>query len=90
MYDDYRPFDLHKEFDEESYIHDFRHAAALERALASNATSQEEKDIYTYVTNKDKKYHLDWKNVQGPGSYDNDTPVYYRDMPVFPVQQNKT
>jgi len=22
---------------------------------------------------------LDWKNVEGPGTYDNDTPVYYRD-----------
>ena len=79
VYDDYKPFVIKKDFDEEPFIHQFRHASALDRALNSNATSPQEKAIYEYLREKDKTFNLDWKNVEGPGTYDNDTPVYYRD-----------
>lgn len=88
VYDDYKPFEIKKDFDDEPFIHQFRHAAALERALTTNATSPQEKLIYNYLKEKDKTFNLDWKNVEGPGTYDNDTPVYYRDQ-IF-EQRNKT
>ena len=64
--------------DEEKYIHQFRHAAALEKAL-QNATFEEKEQLATEMEGG-KQYHGDWNNIDGPD--DSETPLYYRTEPI--------
>lgn len=39
VYERYKPFKLDIENDEDKFVHDYRHAVALDKALNSNVTS---------------------------------------------------
>ena len=61
-------------FDEDPYIHKFRHANALEKALKT-ATDDEKEQLTTELEGQ-KEYQGDWNHIEGPD--DSDTPIYYR------------
>ena len=66
--------DIVFKYDEEPFVHQFRHANALEKAL-KNATDEEKEQLSTELEGQ-KEYHGDWNHIDGPD--DSDTPLYYR------------
>lgn len=64
--------------DEEPFLHNYRHASALEKALTT--ATDEEKEQLEQERESQKEYKGDWNHIEGPD--DSDTPMYYRSQAI--------